>query len=120
MELRFFFTKKYQSYTGNTILMKNNSKGHNSVKNIGGVSVLVFYTSSDDDLHLYQISLKYLERYPSFGVDTKSLWTKRQTDGQRARHNTTRHRRAYKNKNWGGLATSQGLLVYQRQSCRAE
>ena len=29
------------------------SKGHNSVKNVNGVSVLVLYTSSDDDLYLF-------------------------------------------------------------------
>ena len=32
------------------------SKGHNSVKNVGGVSVLVLCTSSDDGLYLYQVS----------------------------------------------------------------
>ena len=28
-------------------------KGHNSVKNVGGVRVLLICTSSDDDLYLY-------------------------------------------------------------------
>ena len=32
------------------------SKGHNSVKNVGGVPVLVLCTSSDDGLYLYQVS----------------------------------------------------------------
>ena len=32
------------------------SKGHNSVKNVGGVKVLVLCISSDDDLYLYQVS----------------------------------------------------------------
>ena len=32
------------------------SKGHNSVKNVGGVSVLVLCTSPDDGLYLYQVS----------------------------------------------------------------
>ena len=32
------------------------SKGHNSVKNVGGVTVLVLYTSSDVGLYLYQVS----------------------------------------------------------------
>ena len=35
---------------------EKNSKGHNSVKNVGGVSVLVLYTLSDDGLYLYQVS----------------------------------------------------------------
>ena len=32
------------------------SKGHNSVKNVGGVTVLVFCTSSDNGLYLYKVS----------------------------------------------------------------
>ena len=32
------------------------SKGHNSVKNVGGESVLVLCTSSDNGLYLYQVS----------------------------------------------------------------
>ena len=31
-------------------------KGHNSVKNVGGVLVLVLCISSDNGLHLYQVS----------------------------------------------------------------
>ena len=32
------------------------SMGHNSVKNVGGVTVLVLCTSSDDGLYLYKVS----------------------------------------------------------------
>ena len=32
------------------------SKGHSSVKNVGGVRVLVLCTSSDDGLCLYKVS----------------------------------------------------------------
>ena len=32
------------------------SKGHNSVKNVGGVTILVLCTSSDNDLYLYKVS----------------------------------------------------------------
>ena len=32
------------------------SKGHNSVKNIGRVTVLVLCTSSDDGSYLYKVS----------------------------------------------------------------
>ena len=32
------------------------SKGHNSVKNVGGVSVLVLCTLSDGGLYLYKVS----------------------------------------------------------------
>ena len=32
------------------------SKGHNSVKNEGGVTILFICTSSDDGLYLYKVS----------------------------------------------------------------
>ena len=32
------------------------SKGHNSVKNEGGVTILFLCTSSDDDFYLYKVS----------------------------------------------------------------
>ena len=38
------------------ISIRKNSKGHNSVKNVGGVLVLVLCTLSDDGLYLYQVS----------------------------------------------------------------
>ena len=49
-----------------TILKLNNrydfhkkiSKGNNSVKYLRWVRVPIFYTSSDDDLYLYQVSQK--------------------------------------------------------------
>ena len=41
-------------------------------KNVVGVSVLVPCTSSDDALHLYQVSGKYLKRYQNYGADTKT------------------------------------------------
>ena len=39
-----------------TIFIGKISKGHNSVKNVGVVSVLVLSTLSADDLYLYQDS----------------------------------------------------------------
>ena len=50
------------------IFMANISKGHNSVKNISGVAVLVLCTLSDDDLYLYKFQenilhgIKVIER----------------------------------------------------------
>ena len=44
------------SYGAETIFIGKIPKGHNSVKNVGGGSVLVLCTSSDDGLYLYQIS----------------------------------------------------------------
>ena len=41
------------------IFIRKISKGHISVKNVGGVSVLDLCTSSDDSLYLYKVSRKY-------------------------------------------------------------
>ena len=38
------------------ILIAKISKGHNSVKNEGDVTILIFCTSSDDGLYLYNVS----------------------------------------------------------------
>ena len=38
-------------------------KGHNSIKTVHGVTVLVLCTSSNHGLHLYQILQKYLEQF---------------------------------------------------------
>ena len=38
------------------VFIRKISKGHNSLKNVGGVTVLVLCKSSDDDLFLYQVS----------------------------------------------------------------
>ena len=49
------YSGQYQSYREDTIFIRKISKGHNSVKNVGGVSVLVLCISSDDGLYLYQV-----------------------------------------------------------------
>ena len=46
----------YQSYRADMISNRKISKGHNSVQNVDGVSVLVLCTSSDSDLYLYKVS----------------------------------------------------------------
>ena len=56
------------------------SKGHHSAKIVGRVSVLVPCTPSNNGLHLYQVSFKYLRRYENYGADTKSSRTERWTD----------------------------------------
>ena len=38
------------------IFLRKISKGHNSINNVGGVSVLVLCTASDNGLYLYQVS----------------------------------------------------------------
>ena len=38
------------------IFIGKNLKGYNSVKNVGGVTVLMFCTLSDDNISLYTVS----------------------------------------------------------------
>ena len=45
-----------EKYRADTIFIRKISRGHNSIKNVGGMSVLVICTLSDDGLYLYQVS----------------------------------------------------------------
>ena len=73
MEFLFFFyahglmmvyisTKFHENILGGIKVIQNHgfhqkfSKGHNSVRNVGGVTVLLLCTLSDDGLYLYQVS----------------------------------------------------------------
>ena len=77
------YLKRYQSYRADTISIPKISKGNNSAKNVGGVTVVNLCTSSDHALHLCQVSWNYLERYQSYGADTNDQpLTDGQTDGQ--------------------------------------
>ena len=49
-------SRRYVSYTANTIFIRKLSKGHNFVKSVGGMSVLILCASPDDGLYLYQLS----------------------------------------------------------------
>ena len=51
-------------WIGHDFYQKNFKRG--IIPYVGGVSVLVLCTSSDDGLYLYQVSGKYLERYQSY------------------------------------------------------
>ena len=64
------YLERYQCYWADTISILKISKGNNSAKNVGGVTVVNLCTSSDDGLYLCQVSWNYLERYQSYGVDT--------------------------------------------------
>ena len=55
------------------------TKGNNSAKNVGGVTVVNLCTSSGHALYLCQVSRNYLKRYQSYGADTND---KPLTDGQ--------------------------------------
>ena len=51
-----FFSGQYESYRADTIFIERISKGHNSVKYVDGVMVLVLCTSSDGGLYFYKVS----------------------------------------------------------------
>ena len=45
---------------------------HYSLRNVSGVTVLIFRPLSNHGLHLYQVSQKYLERFQSYEAYTIS------------------------------------------------
>ena len=47
------------------------AKGHNSVKNVGGVIVLVLFALPNNALYLYQVLPKYLIGFQSKGPEQK-------------------------------------------------
>ena len=53
------YSRRYWSYRVDTILKRKNSKVHNSVKNVDGVTVLFLCTSSDGGFYLNKVSWKY-------------------------------------------------------------
>ena len=60
------YLKGLGSYYAGTISIMTFAKVHNSVKNVGGVMVLVLCTSYGDALYLYQVSSKYLKGFQSY------------------------------------------------------
>ena len=67
------YLKRYQSYTADTISILKITKGNNSAKNVGGVTVVNLCTSSGHALYFYQVLWNYLERYQSYRADTISI-----------------------------------------------
>ena len=49
------------------------TKGNNSAKNVGGVTVFYLCTSSGHALYFYQVLWYYLKRYQSYRADTISI-----------------------------------------------
>ena len=49
------------------------TKGNNSAKNVGGVTVVNLCTSSGHALYFYQVLWNYLKRYQSYKADTISI-----------------------------------------------
>ena len=48
-------SKRYQSYRGDTISILKITKGNNSARNVGGVTVVDLCTSSGHALYFYQV-----------------------------------------------------------------
>ena len=67
------YLQRYQSYRADTISILKITKGNDSAKNVGGVTVVYLCTSSGHALYFYQFLLNYLERYQSYRVDTISI-----------------------------------------------
>ena len=49
------YLKRYQSYRADTISILKITKGNNSAKNVGGVTVVDLCTSSSHTLYFYQV-----------------------------------------------------------------
>ena len=49
------YLEPYQSYRADTISILKITKGNNSAKNVGGVTVVYLCTSSGHALHIYQV-----------------------------------------------------------------
>ena len=56
-----------------TISIRKITKGNNSAKNVGGVTVIHFCTSFGHALYFYQVLYNYLKRYQSYRADTISI-----------------------------------------------
>ena len=67
------YLKRYQSYRADTISILKITKGNNSTKDVGGVTVVFLCTSSGHALYFYQVFLNYLERFQSYRADTISV-----------------------------------------------
>ena len=72
-QVLWHYLERYQSYTEDTISILKISKGNNSAKNVGGVTVDNLCMSSGHALYLCQVSWDYLERYQSYIVDMISI-----------------------------------------------
>ena len=68
------YLERYQSYRVDTISIRKITKGNNSAKNVGGVTVVHLCTSSGHALYFYQVLWNYLKLYQSYWADTISIW----------------------------------------------
>ena len=119
------YLERYQSYRADTISILKITKGNNSAKNEGGVTVVNLCTSPDHGLYLYQVSWNYLERYQRYGPDTNVQpltdgRTDRRTDGRTNGRTDTQRFGGYniilRHFLWRGIKTH-AHLQYAFNSC---
>ena len=67
------YLERYQSYRVDTISIRKITKGNNSTKNVGGVTVVHLCTSSGHALYFYQVLWNYLKLHQSYRADTISM-----------------------------------------------
>ena len=67
------YLKQYHSYRVNTISILKITKGNNSAKNVGGVTVVNLCMSSGHALYFCLVSWNYLEWYQSYRADMISI-----------------------------------------------
>ena len=67
------YLERYQSYRVNTISILKITKGNNSAKNVGGVTIVHLCTLSGHALYFYQVLWHYLKQYQSYRADTISI-----------------------------------------------
>ena len=67
------YLKRYQNYRADTISILKITKGNNSAKNVGGVTVFYLCISSGHALYFYQVLWNYLNKYQSYRADTISI-----------------------------------------------
>ena len=67
------YLKRYQSIRVDRISILKITKGNNSAKNVGGVTVVNLCTSSGHALYFYQVLWHYHKRYQSYRADTISI-----------------------------------------------
>ena len=67
------YLKRYKSNRVDRISILKITKGNNSAKNVGGVTVFNLCTSSGHALYFYQVLWHYHKRYQSYRADTISI-----------------------------------------------
>ena len=72
-QLSWNYLERYQSYRADMISIQKITKGNNSAKNVGGVTVFKPCTLSGHALYFYQVLWNYLKGYQSYRADTISI-----------------------------------------------